>query len=243
MMMNAPNALVMTHFRGDVRDRFIQFDAASNPGNSGGPLINAEGRQVGIVSNKANNEDNINFAIPIDRVRQQFAELVEPEAAFGFWLGLTVDPLADRAIVTEVTDHSPAAAAGLKAGDVLLTLNGKPLRSGIDWVLACIGGKPGQNFHLACKRAGAPHEAKMTAVEFPLAPTVAAEGRKPGLRYCLYHEKLSRLKNRSVLKQVSSGVTTRLQPDKLSGGKQDYYVLSFEGFSESAQDRLVPPHP
>ena len=64
-ILNAPNALVMRSFSGDVRDRFIQFDAASNLGNSGGPLINALGEQIGVVSNKNPDEENINFAIPI----------------------------------------------------------------------------------------------------------------------------------------------------------------------------------
>lgn len=56
------SALTMTFYPNDVRDRYIQFDAASNPGNSGGPVINAEGRQVGVVVGKNFLEQAINFA-------------------------------------------------------------------------------------------------------------------------------------------------------------------------------------
>jgi len=75
MMVDAPSVLAMTlgGWRNDTRDRYIQFDATSNPGNSGGPVINAEGAQIGVVTIKFFQEQNVNFAIPIDRVRRYFA--------------------------------------------------------------------------------------------------------------------------------------------------------------------------
>jgi S1-C subfamily serine protease len=229
VMINAPNALVMTYFRGDVRDRFIQVDAAINPGNSGGPLINAEGRQIGVISNKNPREENINFAIPMDRVRQNFAQMVAPEEVNGFWFGIKPNPLSDRAVIDEVAEDSPAAKAGLKGGDTLLSVNGKPLRSGVAWVLACVGGRPGQKFNVGYERGAARAEAELIAAPYPLAPVVAAAGKKPGLRYSLYHEKLSKLDGLSSLKPVSSGVASQLQPSELARGRKDYYALCFEG--------------
>ena len=132
-ILNAPNALVMRSFGGGVRDRFIQFDAASNLGNSGGPLINALGEQIGVVSNKNPDEENINFAIPIDRVLENLNELFAPEVRRGIFTGITLDPLSESAKIVKVTKKSPAAKLGLRPGDVLKSVNGKPLGSCLDW--------------------------------------------------------------------------------------------------------------
>jgi S1-C subfamily serine protease len=229
VMINAPSALVMTYFSGDVRDRFIQIDAAINPGNSGGPLINAEGRQIGVVSNKNPREENINFAIPVDRVRQHFAWMVAPEEVNGFWLGIRANPLSDLTVIDEVAKDSPAAKTGLKSGDVLLSVNGKTLRSGMDWVLACVGGQPGQKFNLAYQRGAKRADAVLTAAPYPLAPVVAEAGQKPGLRYNLYYEKLTRLDGLGSLKPVFSGVAPELQTSELARGRTENYALCFEG--------------
>jgi S1-C subfamily serine protease len=230
VMINAPNALMMTHFRGDVRDRFIQFDAMSNPGNSGGPLINAEGAQIGIVSNKNPDEQEINYAIPVDRVRRFLGELIASEEINGFWLGLKVDLLAEQAVISEVMENSPGARAGLKCGDVLKTANGKPLRSGLDWLLALVDGHAQEVFTLSLERGGQHTESKLTAAEYPAEPVVSETGKKPGLSYSLYHERLSKLDGLSRLKPVASGVAGRLAPGPLAGGRKDYYALAFEGF-------------
>ena len=128
-IITAPNALVMRYFSGDVRDRFIQFDAASNLGNSGGPLINALGEQVGVVSNKNPDEENINFAIPIDRVRENLNELFAPEVRRGIFTGITLDPLSRNAEIIAVANKSPAAKLSLRSSDVLKSVNEKPLGS------------------------------------------------------------------------------------------------------------------
>ena len=118
-ILTAPTALVMRYFSGDVRDRFIQFDAASNLGNSGGPLINALGEQIGVVSSKNPDEENINFAIPIDRVRENLNELFAPEVRRGIFTGITLDPLSQKAEILGVANKSPAGKLGLRPGDVL----------------------------------------------------------------------------------------------------------------------------
>jgi hypothetical protein len=229
-MIDAPDALTMSAFRGDVRDRFVQFDAACNPGNSGGPLVGAEGKQIGVVARKSGTEQSISFAIPVDRVRQFFTAIIEPEVANGYWLGLKVDLLADRAVVTEVADESPAAQAGLRKGDVVLSVEGKPLETGVDWVLACIDGKPGKRFGVVYERGGRRTEAALTATDYPLAPVAVAEGKQPGLRYQLYHCQVSNLVGLAELKPAASGVSPVLQTEELAGGRQNNYALIFEGF-------------
>jgi S1-C subfamily serine protease len=230
MMMDA-NALTMTEFKSDVRDRFIQFDASSNPGNSGGPLVNAEGRQIGVVAAKIFREENINFAIPIDRVRSFFPELLAPEERAGFWLGMRVDPLAERCLVTEVLAASPAERAGLRAGDVLLSVNARTLRHGLDWLLALTGGRPGGAIEARYERGGRTETAKLVAAEYPASPAVSATGKQAGLRYRLFHtSRLSRLPDFATLTAAKSGICNNLATDALAGGRNDDYALVFEGF-------------
>jgi S1-C subfamily serine protease len=224
------HALQMVYSPSNTRDRFIQTDAAINPGNSGGPLINAEGRQIGVVCSKNAGEETINNAIPVDLFRQHFARMVAPEEANDFWLGLTPNLLSDRAVIDEVAPESPAAKAGLKSGDTLLSVNGKPLRSGLDWVLACVSGRSGGRFNIAYERGTTRTEAVLTAAPYPLAPVVAETGKKPGLRYSLYHEKLTRLDGLSRLKPAASGIAHELQTSELAGGRTENYALRFDGF-------------
>lgn len=228
---NAPNALFMSQFADTARDRFIQFDATSNKGNSGGPLFNVDGYVIGIVSQKIMASDNINFAIPADRVRKFFADMVAAEETGNFWLGARMDLLAERPVVTEVAANSPAAKVGLRVGDVVLKLQSQPLWSGTDWSLLTAGTKPGQSLAVEFERDGKHTEASIVAVEFPLAETQSADGKKPGLKYQLFHTKrLSRLPDFSALPAVATGVAGTLNLDELAAGRKENYALLFEGF-------------
>jgi S1-C subfamily serine protease len=118
----------------------IQTDAAINPGNSGGPLIDAAGRVIGINSQietggGAAGSVGIGFAVPIDTAKSILANLKSGESVQRAYLGvtsLTVDgqldalnlPVDHGALVQTVESGSPAAQAGLKAGDLQATLNG-----------------------------------------------------------------------------------------------------------------------
>ncbi len=242
MLVDAPNALVMTYFIGDVRDRFIQFDATSNAGNSGGPLINAEGKLIGIVARKFSNEQNINFAIPVDRLRRYVAEMIAPEEVNGSWIGLRINALTDRPSVESVEPNSPAASADLRAGDVLLSVNEKPVQNGVDWILAISESRRGSTFNVAYERDGTSAHVKLTATEYPLTEPVSPAGKKPKLHYTLYHERVNNLQSLRAFKPVASGVTADLAPEKLAGARKDYYVLVFEGFlqvPESGPQRLL----
>ncbi len=152
IMTDANNVLVMSQFRGSIRDLAIQFDAASNRGNSGGPLVNADGQQIGVVASKNFEEENINFAIPIDRVRTIISTALAAEPRGDLWTGISMDYLADTAKVVDVAEGSPAHEIGLQAGDVLLTWNTKALVTGIDWDLMLLSAKPGDEVELSWSR-------------------------------------------------------------------------------------------
>ncbi|WP_258726033.1 S1C family serine protease [Cellulomonas sp. NS3] len=118
----------------------IQIDAAVNPGNSGGPLFDAQGRVIGITSSIAtlssqSGSIGLGFAIPVNLAKQIAAQLVEDGTAEHAFLGVslsdgtaTADGVTRRgAVVQEVTSGSPAAEAELTAEDVIVAIDGRPV--------------------------------------------------------------------------------------------------------------------
>jgi serine protease Do len=129
-------------------DDFIQTDAAINPGNSGGPLINARGQAIGINSailSQSGGSVGVGFAIPVNLAKNVITQLAAGGHVERGWLGVTIQRLTPElartfhmpetngspstagALVTDITDASPAARSGLKSGDVILEYNGRKI--------------------------------------------------------------------------------------------------------------------
>ncbi len=126
---------------------FIQTDASINPGNSGGALVNLHGELVGIntaILSKSGGNMGIGFAIPINMVSEIMAQLIEHGAVQRGTLGAQAQDLTPElasafgidenrgAVVTQVTSGSPAAKAGLKAGDVITHINQRQVHDASD---------------------------------------------------------------------------------------------------------------
>ena len=121
-------------------ENFIQTDASINPGNSGGPLLNVRGEVIGINTAIVASGQGIGFAIPVNMARKVMEDLVKKGKVTRGWLGIGIQPLtpelaksfgvsADEGIlVNQVMPKSPAEAAGIKVGDLILSLDGKPLK-------------------------------------------------------------------------------------------------------------------
>ncbi len=229
-VMIGTSALAMTFFPDDSRDRFIQFDAASNPGNSGGPVINAEGRQVGVVVAKISEEQAINFAIPIDRAHQSFDDLLLPEERGDFWVGIELDLAATT--VRRVIPKSPAAEVGLLAGDTITALNESPVTSAVDYLVSLVGRKPGDRVAVKYTRAGKPAEAALLLAAYPMKPGLPTAGRKPGLRYRLYHGRFKKCPDFDQLKPAGKGTAASPQLKSISQLPDDDYALVLEGYVE-----------
>ena len=122
---------------------FIQTDAAINPGNSGGPLVNMKGEIIGIntaIASRSGGSMGVGFAIPSDMVRRIMESIMTDGRVNRGWLGVGIQDLDENlaesfglkstrgALVGGVLADGPADQAGLKAGDVLLKLDGKIVR-------------------------------------------------------------------------------------------------------------------
>jgi len=148
--------------------RFLQTDAAINPGNSGGPLVNMAAQVVGIntaIATRRGSYDGVGFAIPSNTARKVYNALVTSGAvkrgAIGVQFPAQPNPAllrsfgADHGIVIEtIQPDSPAEHAGLKRGDVILSVNGQPVRSGDELVAIVSDTDIGKKLHVDFLREG-----------------------------------------------------------------------------------------
>jgi serine protease Do len=147
-------------------DAFIQTDASINPGNSGGPLFNARGEVVGINSAIISSGQGIGFAIPINMARNVMEQLREKGTVTRGWLGVQIQPLTPElreslnltaeggALVAGVIKGDPAEKAGLKAGDVIVEFDGRPVRSDRELVAVVGNAQVGRKIALKVVRDG-----------------------------------------------------------------------------------------
>ncbi len=137
----------------------IQTDAAINPGNSGGPLLDANGRVIGVnaqIESSSNGNQGVGFAIPIDTVKTVVSQLIAGGTVAHAYLGVQVTDAANGgAQVASIQSGSPAAAAGLRAGDVVTAVGGKSITSANDLTSAIVAAEPGDRVRLTVRRDGA----------------------------------------------------------------------------------------
>jgi putative serine protease PepD len=156
-------------------DKVIQTDAAVNPGNSGGPLLNAKGQVIGVnsqIATAAGGGDGnvgIAFAIPSNTVKQVLPELESGTEVKHAYLGLeTIPPrTGSGAAIAEATPNGPADRAGLQAGDVVKKVGDKSVSSPADVAQAISGNKPGDKVDVTVERNGSQHTVSVTLGQRP----------------------------------------------------------------------------
>jgi len=175
------SALNRTIEVGDRKFKLIQTDAASNPGNSGGALVNADGQVIGINSVKiaAAGVEGMGFAIPINAARPILQSLIEKgkvvraylgvgvlDSKSAFWYGYDLD--VDQGVyVARVEKGGPADQAGILAGDVIIEVNGTKVNSVADLRAALDTVSVGSRVKLVIIRDGQKHTISAGAAEMP----------------------------------------------------------------------------
>jgi serine protease Do len=159
---------------------FIQTDAAINPGNSGGPLVNMAGQVIGVntaIYTQSAGYQGIGFAMPANTVIQVYNDLIGPEhkvvrGSIGVQFQENLNPAVGRVygfkagvLVNAVTAHGPADQAGLKAGDIIVSVDGKAIKDGDALVNDIASRKPGTTVHLGYVRAGQQNTATLTIAD------------------------------------------------------------------------------
>ena len=175
---------------------FIQTDAAINMGNSGGALIDAKGRFVGINSaivSPSRGNIGIGFAVPVNMAVSVMRSLIETGTVTRGFLGVIADPLtpeiaeqvhlskdAKGLIVTDAPEDGPAGKAGVKRGDVLMSVNGKAILSHDELRLTIAQMAPGSKVTLDIERDGRPMVISVTLGQFAEKPNELLPGIEVG---------------------------------------------------------------
>ncbi len=152
-------------------ESFIQTDAAVNPGNSGGPLINTAGQLIGInsaIASPTGSYAGYSFTIPVNMVKKIVADLMKFGTVQRAYLGINYAPdnlsdevkkqegilTGDGVYVMDVTKDGAAAAAGIKKGDFITKINNTPVRSGAEMVGQIATYRPGDKVRIGYRRDG-----------------------------------------------------------------------------------------
>jgi S1-C subfamily serine protease len=160
--ISAPNGFTVAHA--------IQTDAALNPGNSGGPVLDASGKVVGIVDQIATNgssdtSSGVGFAVPIDLVKSELSQLEANKTVEHAYLGVStssVSTTTEGALVQSVSSGGPAGDAGLRAGDVITALGSTPIKGTNDLVGAIAAHKPGDRVTVTVRRGSETRNVRVT---------------------------------------------------------------------------------
>jgi serine protease Do len=206
----------------------IQTDASINPGNSGGPLLNVNGELIGVNVAIRAGAQGIGFAIPVDSMLRVAADMMSVRKRNGTWHGLVarddvilpddaeapvkrvkddgdakVPGVLRRLVVDRAETSSPAAAAGLVRGDVVVKVNGQPVACGLDLERALLEGRAGDKVPVVVRRQDGEQKLELVLAPADRAGTVGGDvvWQKLGVR----------------LLPVSPEVVSRVNP-QLHGG-------------------------
>jgi serine protease Do len=159
-------------------DDFIQTDVLINPGNSGGPLFNMRGEVVGVNTAIISEGQGIGFAVPINMVKDLLPNLRKNGQLQRGWLGVVIDEQPQvgsrSAVVKEVYRNSPAAQAGIRAGDQVVGVNGKQVESFQQLLRKVAMLAPGTEAKLTVLREGTPRDVVVKLSARPAQEALAA---------------------------------------------------------------------
>jgi putative serine protease PepD len=150
-------------------ENVVQTDAALNQGNSGGPVLDSQGRVVGVaaqIRSESGGSDGIGYAIPGDTAQRVARELIEDGSVEHAYLGVSLPPDGTAELLS-VRGGTPASRAGLRAQDVVTAVNGNPIETGDQLRDAIDARKPGDRITLTIERSGEERTVQVTLGQRP----------------------------------------------------------------------------
>ncbi len=193
---------------------FLQTDAPINPGNSGGALINDRGELVGIntaiISHGSGGSQGIGFAVPANLARQVMDQVLKTGHVTRAYLGIypqDVTPAMAKAfgekdsqgiVVGDVSPNSPAKAAGIQRGDIILDVNGKPVTDSNQLRMSISMMQPGTELKLKTLRNGTERDATVKLAEMPTESAKADTNDDPSGSKALDGVEVSSLNSRTA---------------------------------------------
>jgi S1-C subfamily serine protease len=167
---------------------YLQTDALINPGHSGGPLLDREGRVLGMNTLIARSDRGLAFAVPANLLRQTVTQILEAGKVSRPWLGIRVETLGETkalgerlaaagrgAVVLAIEADGPAFRTDLRPADVIQTVDGKAVGSALDLQRDLSGRKVGQPVRLGVWRMGSTKTVSVPLAELPSAPQMVLE--------------------------------------------------------------------
>ena len=151
----------------------VQTDAAVNPGNSGGPLLDAAGRVIGVnsqIATESGSSSGVGFAVPVDQVKRVLPYLKKGEAVPHAYLGVESGPSPDGGAVIRVVPGGPADEAGLRDGDRVVQIGRQPIRDSDDLSAAVNDRNPGEKVDVVVERDGERRTLSVTLGDQPDQP-------------------------------------------------------------------------
>jgi serine protease Do len=180
--------------RGSSYQDFLQTDAAINHGNSGGPLVNMRGEVIGIntaIVSRTGVNEGIGLSIPSNMARDIMAQLIDKGKVVRGYLGVSIQnvdealaksfklPNMEGALVTAVAQGTPAAKAGMKAGDFIVKVNGKTVRNINELRNAVAALEPGKTYPFLVLRDGRQKTLQVGVAAQPDDMAAAFEEERP----------------------------------------------------------------
>jgi serine protease Do len=208
-------------------ENFIQTDAAVNPGNSGGPLVGLDGKVVGIntaIASRTGGNHGIAFAIPVNMARGILDQILDTGTVVRGHLGIFISPLdkdlaesfeyseSEGILVQDVAPGGPAEKAGLRSGDILVRLDGEPVRDVAKFRAAVAAKSPGTEVELEVWRDKRAQTLKVALGKQEGPAQAAAKAGRPKLGIAL-SEADPQIRRRFGLGEEERGVViTEVQP-------------------------------